>query len=156
MLDTEPSYRSAWQQASAECGYALSDDDYRQFIGKKTADAENLLVAKFGDKFPMDDFRVACQKFEALAFSGRPFPKKCGLDELLTLLESRRVPRAVATSTKRQRAVSQLIASDLLQRVDAIVTGDEVANGKPAPDIFPSCGATAWDWQFELLGSGRL
>jgi HAD superfamily hydrolase (TIGR01509 family) len=136
MLDTEPSYRKAWQKAAAECGYDLSDEAYTPLIGQRTADAETLLRTYFGEKFPLDVFRVACQKFEELAFSNGPFPKKPGLLELLALLDSWNIPKAVATSTKRRRAVPQLTAAALLDRFDVVVTGDEVANGKPAPDIF--------------------
>jgi beta-phosphoglucomutase-like phosphatase (HAD superfamily) len=42
----------------------------------------------------------------------------------------------VATSTQRETAIPQLAAVALLDRFDAIATGDEVANGKPSPDLF--------------------
>ena len=45
-------------------------------------------------------------------------------------------PRAVATSTRRERARAKLARRGLLARFAALVGGDEVARGKPAPDIF--------------------
>lgn len=83
----------------------------------------------------MGAFRQRCQNLEAV-FEGTAVPKKPGLDELLALLDSRHIPKAVATSTRRKIAVTQLAANGLLDRFDAIATGDEVANGKPAPDLF--------------------
>jgi beta-phosphoglucomutase-like phosphatase (HAD superfamily) len=44
--------------------------------------------------------------------------------------------KAVATSSQRGIAVPYLAATDLLDRFDVVATGDEVANGKPAPDLF--------------------
>ena len=44
--------------------------------------------------------------------------------------------RAVATSTRRARAAAKLADARLLHRFDAVVGGDEVARGKPAPDIY--------------------
>jgi beta-phosphoglucomutase-like phosphatase (HAD superfamily) len=42
----------------------------------------------------------------------------------------------VATSTRRERAFAKLVDTALLARFRDIVGGDEVARGKPAPDIF--------------------
>lgn len=136
MLDTEPLYRSAWKQAAAECGFLLSDEIYAHIVGRTAADAEAVLADAFGSGFALPDFRVLRDQFEAQTFGAGPLPKKPGLDGLLDLLESRNIPRAVATSTKRQRALRQLEALGLLQRFSAVAAGDEVASGKPAPDIF--------------------
>src|ERR1700739_565246 len=97
MLDSEPLYRAACQQAAAKCGYTISDAFHSRLIGRNTADTEKLLSDQFGPGFPMDTFRDTYQKLKAAFVSG-PLPKKHGLDELLALLDSRRVPKAVATS----------------------------------------------------------
>jgi HAD superfamily hydrolase (TIGR01509 family) len=136
MLDTEPLYRKAWKQAAAECGFLLSDDIYAHLVGRTTRDAEAELLAAFADGFSLDRFRRLREKFEAQTFGAGPLPKKPGLDALLDLLDARRIPKAVATSTKRQRAENQLRALGLLSRFGAIVGGDEVAAGKPEPDIY--------------------
>ncbi len=43
---------------------------------------------------------------------------------------------AVATSTKRERAVKRLAKANLKDYFDAIVCGDDVVNSKPNPEIF--------------------
>jgi HAD superfamily hydrolase (TIGR01509 family) len=135
MLDTERLYRAACQQAALEFGYTLSDAAHSRMMGRSAAGAEQVVLDEFGPTFPMDDFRDKCQRLEA-GFEGTGVPKKHGLDELLALLDSRRLPKAVATSTRRVIALPQLAASGLLGRFNAIATGDEVSNGKPAPDLF--------------------
>jgi HAD superfamily hydrolase (TIGR01509 family) len=95
-----------------------------------------MLAEEFGEGFAMEHFRTVCEQFEADEFAKGPIPKKDGVDELMTLLESRHIPKAVATSTDRARALPNLAASRLLERFDAVATGDEVANGKPEPDLF--------------------
>jgi HAD superfamily hydrolase (TIGR01509 family) len=136
ILDTEPLYRAAWQQAAAECGYVLPDVLYSRLAGQKRADAELLLREEFGLAFPLETFRTACHKFEASVLASGPVPKKPGLDELLAFLDSRHIRKAVATSTERETTVTHLAAAELLGRFDAVTTGDEVANGKPSPDLF--------------------
>jgi HAD superfamily hydrolase (TIGR01509 family) len=136
MLDTEPLYRAAWQRASVDCGYVLSDAAYARLAGRNKGDAENLLAKEFGRGFPLERFQVACSKFDAEEFSRSPIPKKSGLDELLALLDSKHLPKAVATSTERERALGYLSRAGLLDRFDAIAAGDEVRKGKPSPDLF--------------------
>ena len=56
--------------------------------------------------------------------------------ELLEWLDLQAIPRAVATSTRRERARAKLEQTALLARFRDIVGGDEVARGKPEPDIY--------------------
>ena len=142
MLDTESLYRAAWQQAAAEFGYTLSDAVHSRIMGRNTAGADQIVREEFGAAFPLDAFRTRRRELEAI-FQSKASPKKPGLDELLDFLDSRGIPKAVATSTLRKIAVPQLVAAGLLNRFSAIATGDDVTNGKPAPDLF-------------LLAAGRL
>ena len=61
---------------------------------------------------------------------------KSGLLELLGFLDEISMPRAVATSTEYERAVHKLALTNLLDRFSVVIAGDQVQNGKPAPDIF--------------------
>ena len=63
-------------------------------------------------------------------------PFKDGLIELLDLLSLYRLPAGVATSSDHDEVRLLLEPSGLIQRFDCIVTGDLVAKGKPAPDIY--------------------
>jgi HAD superfamily hydrolase (TIGR01509 family) len=136
MLDTEPVYRMAWGRASAACGYVMSEEVRLRLIGLTVVDSEQILLEEFGQGFSIATFRSFRHKFEPEAFEAYGIHKKTGLDELLALLTSRRIPKAVATSASRARAVPLLKASRLLEQFDAVVTSDEVVSGKPSPDLF--------------------
>jgi beta-phosphoglucomutase-like phosphatase (HAD superfamily) len=58
------------------------------------------------------------------------------VDELFAWLDAAGIARALATSTRRTRALAKLEQAALAARLHAIVGGDEVERGKPAPDIF--------------------
>ncbi len=135
MLDTEPLYRASWRQAALECGYDLTEAIHDRFVGRNRKDSEQVLVDTFGPEFPLEKFRATVRQCEDRAFSG-PVSKKPGLEQLLSFLEARQVPKAVATSTDRRIALHLLAATELLGRFSAVATGDEVANGKPSPDLF--------------------
>ena len=59
-----------------------------------------------------------------------------GLAELLLHLEQAGLAKAVATSSSRQLAERALGRFDLIHRFQFVLTGDDVQNGKPAPDIY--------------------
>jgi HAD superfamily hydrolase (TIGR01509 family) len=136
MLDTERLARIAWQRAATEWGYTLLDEVYLQIVGRTVPDAERILCATLGVGFPFREVRALTQRYleEQIAESGVPL--KPGLLELLDYLEEYAIPKAVASSTERTFVLGKLAAAGLRARFDAVVCGDDVENGKPAPDIF--------------------
>jgi HAD superfamily hydrolase (TIGR01509 family) len=134
MLDTEPIYKLAWQRAADDLGFDLHDELYLTLIGRTNADGEALLRDAFGPTFAVDAFRQrwADYWYDQIATSGAPM--KAGLDDVLRLLDEHRIPKAIATSSNRDDAV--FVLNDLANRFDVLITGHDVAHGKPAPDIF--------------------
>ena len=59
-----------------------------------------------------------------------------GLIELLSMLESRSIPKVVATSSNAPFAERVLGFFDLQPRFEFILTSADVENGKPHPDIY--------------------
>ena len=64
---------------------------------------------------------------------------KPGVKEFLSKLKQRGIKAAIATSNSRLLAMSCLKAHGIDEYFDAIITGDDVINGKPAPDIYLAC-----------------
>jgi HAD superfamily hydrolase (TIGR01509 family) len=136
MLDTEPIYKSAWQSAAVECGYSLDDDFYLTLIGQPNPACEAGLLNRFGNHFPIDDFRDRWSRLWRAQVETSGIPTKPGLTELLSFLRERQVPVAVATSSDRDYASLSLRAAQLEAWFDNVITGDQVVNGKPAADIY--------------------
>lgn len=65
-----------------------------------------------------------------------PVPVKPGVEALLAALAARNIPAAVATSTGTEMATDKLRRSGLLDNFQSLIGGDQVANSKPAPDIY--------------------
>lgn len=59
-----------------------------------------------------------------------------GLLDLLDLIEARGLPKGVATSSDRKYLTRILTMFELQDRFDSTLTGDEVAHGKPHPEIY--------------------
>ena len=136
MLDTEPLYKLAWQAAAAEVGCPIDDRSYARLVGRPTEDCEQELVAQFGLAFPLDRFRARWPGLWQAEVAASGIQRKPGLSGLLAFLDAQGVPVAVATSSDTEYATFSLRHAGLEGRFRVLVTGDEVARGKPAPDIY--------------------
>ncbi len=61
---------------------------------------------------------------------------KAGVKEILQYLKSKGIKIGLATSTVRERATGYLVDHGIYDYFDALIFGDMVEHGKPAPDIF--------------------
>lgn len=136
MVDTEPLYKIAWQQGIAELGFDLSDDGYATIVGRPLPEIEDILMARFGSAFPLARLRTRWPEIWRHEVARAGIQVKDGLAALLDFIAVRRLGLAIATSTKADWAAFTLERSGLAGRFEVIVTGDQVARGKPAPDIY--------------------
>ncbi len=136
IIDSEPIYRLVWQSTAAELGYNLTDELYLSLLGFTIPDAEAEVARVFGPGFPSARFRELWPVRWRRQVETRGMPVKPGLWNFLEFLEQHRLPVAVATSSDAETVVFSLRAAALEGRFPCIVSGDQVARGKPAPDIF--------------------
>ena len=59
-----------------------------------------------------------------------------GLSELMDYLDAIQMPRCVATSSTQSFATKALTIVGMLDRVDFVITAQDVPQGKPHPDIY--------------------
>jgi HAD superfamily hydrolase (TIGR01509 family) len=135
LLDTEPSYVSALTAALDASGYPDATATCHALIGIPGAECEALLRARYGENFPFADiieaFAVRSDEIFQAGLQLKP-----GTIELLDALQAAGCPFAIVTSTSRQTAERHLTFSGIRARFDTLVTCDDVARGKPSPDIY--------------------
>jgi beta-phosphoglucomutase-like phosphatase (HAD superfamily) len=136
MLDTEPLYKTAWQQALAELGHELDDACYVHFVGRSTEDCENVVAEQLGLSFPLETFRSRWPVLWRDCARAQGIATKAGLRELISYIRNQELPLAVATSSDSSFTDFSLGRADLRGTFDVVVTGDQVAHPKPAPDIY--------------------
>lgn len=136
MLDSECLYQEAWQTAASELGYALDTVVYLSLVGRSNAEAEVTLVKVFGQNFPVTEFNHRWEARWRELVQSKGISLKPGLLPLLDWLEQQTVPKAVGTSSNSTEAQLCLTTAGIRDRFAAVVTADQVAAGKPAPDIF--------------------
>ncbi|HEY9064821.1 MAG TPA: HAD family phosphatase [Burkholderiaceae bacterium] len=137
LLDSERPVRDAWLQAAAEHQVALSVADYLTVVGRNERDSRVRLLELFGDDAELlGAVRRRADGLLAERFGAAPFPVKPGAQRLLQALNDAKIPCAVASSTAHDEVHRRLERAGLRRHFAAICGGDEVAHGKPAPDLY--------------------
>ena len=136
MLDTEPLAARAWGDAAAALGVDFDMTLAQAMVGRNFADCAAMVRAHYGAEYPVDALLARWHATYDGIVEREGLALKPGIEELLAWLEGHAVPRAVATSTRRERARAKLSRTSLLPRFHELVGGDEVPQGKPAPDIY--------------------
>lgn len=136
MFDTERLVLRAWRRAMADFGYEASEEVYLASVGTTVESTSRLLRAAYGPDFPLEATNGRAGEYIWQEVDRQGVPLKPGLLALLDYLETEGIPKAVASSSNRAAIDRLLAAAGLAQRFAATAAGDEVAQGKPAPDIF--------------------
>lgn len=134
LLDTERLDGEIWREVLGEQGLEYPPSVHASVVGLHGAETVARLQSVFGVDAPVarwrDEVMVRWEKRLAQA----PAPRRPGAVELLDWLAQRRIPVAVATSTRRVYALQRL--GSLAIAVTALACGDEVERRKPAPDLY--------------------
>ena len=136
MLDTERLAPQAWHDAKEALGVDFDMSLLDAMVGRNYQDCRALILERHGEAFPTDRLMDAWHVAYDAIVARDGIAIKHGLFDLLDWLEQAHIPKAVATSTRRSRAMAKLESAGLASRFAALVGGDEIARGKPAPDIF--------------------
>jgi len=141
LLDTEALGERTWQRASRSTGIDFDTALLASMIGRNMRDTRAFLLTHYGQDYPVDRLTDACTAAFDAVVAEEGIALKPGVHELLDWLDAEDIARWVATSTHRDRAAAQLQSLGLLRRFAGVVGGNEVAHGKPAPDIFVEAAA---------------
>lgn len=135
LLDTE---RIAFETFKATCrAFDIFCDEsvYNRCVGTTSKIAHQILIDGI-PSFPIDEFLPHWQSIYHIEAIEKPVLVKPGVKDFLTWLSNSNIPCAVATSTHHALAQQKLLNADLLQYFSYLVTGDQVTNSKPHPEIY--------------------
>ena len=104
-------------------------------IGLRTDGVKATIAAALAGRVDNEMFYTAWGQRISDAFA-KGIPVKAGALELLEALRAQGTPCAVATSTRTAHAEENLQNAGLRGYFQAVIGGDQVSHGKPAPDIY--------------------
>jgi HAD superfamily hydrolase (TIGR01509 family) len=133
LVDSEELSWRAWRTVAGRHGVAISDEDVARLTGRTVAECHAALA----DRGPLPTIEAFSEELAEVMHAQLEAHLQAFEDAVDALdALAGRVPMAVASSSYRDRLDLSLRATGLADHFDASVAGDEVAHGKPAPDLF--------------------
>ena len=135
LADTEPQHCAAWlEMLEAELNLDYDEHWFEQWIGTSDRVVAEWIIKKHGFYLEVDELITEKQErfHEIVRASGKSFP---GVAEALGKI-SGQFPLAIATNSGRSDTDVVVPALELDKYTKVVVTATDVANLKPAPDIY--------------------
>lgn len=136
ILDSERVANLAWFEVSKKYNLGLTLEKLREIKGGTSVRTLGILSGLVGEERAKQVLKDKKEiQLEIMKQEGGVKLKK-GVEELLKYIKKIGLKCVVATSTSRESATKLLKDTGIFDYFDDLVFGDEVKNGKPAPDIF--------------------
>jgi HAD superfamily hydrolase (TIGR01509 family) len=135
MFDSEPHSLASWEAVLADRGVKLDQLTMDSILGRRIDATARTLIDKYHLPDTVQGLADAKTEYQITHLDGN-VPPMPGLIELLAEIDRRGLPKAIASSGIRRYVEAVLRVNGLLDRFSVIITGDQVARGKPAPDVF--------------------
>ncbi len=139
LVDSEGLIAEVWAGELAQHGVAVAPGDAAALRGRTDPDCYAYFAARAElPPWPVFDAAVRAATARRLPGELRAFPDAA---DAVAALALQGLPLAVASSSPRWRLDLALTISGLGRYFDLTVAGDEVAEGKPAPDLYLAAAA---------------
>ncbi|MGQ5606845.1 MULTISPECIES: HAD family hydrolase [unclassified Streptomyces] len=136
LVDSEPNYYEAGRQTLAE--YGVDDftwTDHEGYVGISTQETVADWKRRYGLRAPVEELLAVKNRhyLDLARTSARAYPE---MRKFVELLAGEGVPLAVASGSSPEAISAILARTGLDSLLPTVVSADEVARGKPAPDVF--------------------
>lgn len=134
LFDTEMMYQQTWRELAEEMGVVLGEHFVNDISGTSGSHMCRVLEKHYGVSDGMT-VRDECMR-RMREKQKKPVPMKKGVHEILEYFRTHGIKLAVASSTEKEQIENNLTLAGIRDYFDEVVSGNEVAHGKPAPDVF--------------------
>ncbi|MGC5038915.1 HAD family hydrolase [Streptomyces sp. DT190] len=136
LVDSEPHYYEAGRQTLA--AYGVRDftwSDHERYVGISTRETVADWKDRYGLPATVEELLAAKNRryLELARSAARAYPE---MRMFVELLAAEGVPMAVASGSSPEAIAAVLTGTGLDAHLHTVVSADEVAHGKPAPDVF--------------------
>ncbi|MFD5014991.1 HAD family hydrolase [Streptomyces chartreusis] len=141
LVDSEPNYFEAGRQVLAEHGVPdFTWADHERYVGISTLETVTLWKREYGLRASVEELLAAKNRryLELARTATRAYPE---MRKFVELLATEAVPMAVASGSSSEAITAILAGTGLDGQLRTVVSADEVAHGKPAPDVFLEAAA---------------
>ena len=134
LLDTERLYAESWGEAAKAFGQEPAEGFAKAVCGTNGGKMLEVIHSYYPAVDAKAFMEFCIHRVEELLKV--EIPEKPGMREILKFFQENNVRMAVASSTKLATIEDNLQRLGVISMFSAVVSGQQVAKGKPAPDIF--------------------
>ncbi len=135
MFNTEEVFHAAGDQLLRRRGHQMTRELLSRMMGRRARESFASLIAELQLTETVEELLAESETIFQAMLETRLAPMP-GLFELLAELESRDLPKGVATSSSRPYLEGILKRFALLPRFSFTLTAEDVTQGKPHPEIY--------------------
>ena len=135
ILDSERTLSDEWAELAKTVYLPDIRNVYISICGTTKKVTGEIMRKAYGSDFDFEYYNHLVYQMRDEKYKDG-LPLKPGIRELLKMLKEKGIKTALATSTYRERARSQLMAVDLFSYFDKFISGEMVTKSKPDPEIF--------------------
>ncbi len=136
ILETEPTYFKAWQQAADKLGFHLSDSFCITLAGLPFSQIEVKLTQYFDASFPFNIFYSLSSDIWRTNVECEGIAVKKGVFDILHVLREHQIPYCLATNSAEINARECLQYAGIERWFTRLICREHVESPKPAPDLF--------------------
>lgn len=140
IIDSAAQHLRSWRELAEENGFPFTDEVFWQTFGMRNID---IMPRMFGVDGPPERVAALGDRKEVLyrEYLAQDATALPGAKELMAALHAAGYRQALGSSAPRANIAAIIQLLGLGKWVDTFVTGEDVAHGKPAPDIFLGAAA---------------
>jgi len=135
LADTEPLHHQAYKRVLATLGTTITDAEYDKFTGRTDDVICRYLIERDKMSLSVEDLLALKEKAFRQLVRGTLTPLP-GVVKMLHYFKDKGLKLAVASASTKEDIDTVLGALGIRDLFDAIASGVEVENSKPAPDVF--------------------
>jgi len=141
LLDTEMIYMKAWEERAITTGLDVNDikDMVLACTGTTSDMTRKIMIERLGSPEAYEEGLEFTREYFNKYINDNGIPVKKYAGDILKYLQSNNIATGLASSTREAVVRQQMKDTGLYEYFSVILGGDNVVNGKPAPDIFLDC-----------------
>ena len=136
VIDSSKQHEESWELLAAEIGKPLPDDHFLRGFGMKNQVIIPRILGWSEDPDEIHRYSLRKEELYREIVRERGIEPLPGVVALLQILQEHGVPCAVASSTHRENIETIFDAIGVREYFAAVVTAEDVAHGKPDPEVF--------------------
>lgn len=136
LVDSEPLHLEVEHKIFEELGLDIPEEEHFRLIGMVPLKIWSILRDRYGLEEEPAELKQREQNRKYDLFQQREIPLVDGVEGLLQSLQGKDHPLALASSSPRQIIDLFTSKTETQPYFEFLLSGEEVPNGKPEPDIF--------------------